>query len=118
MPWLWYVGPLAAIALYALIAFWPTRRQNWRGIQLQRWVEEFLGPLTKVETKFRADQGYRGSSSKKVKTLNKSRRLRRLPPSAELMAEAAGAGSSLGDIVLVPKLAYLTLRSAGWNRVK
>ena len=41
--------------------------------------------------------------------------MRRLPPSAELMAEAAGAGSSLGDIVLVPKLAYLTLRSAGWN---
>lgn len=110
MRWLWYVGPIVVAVVYALVAFWPTRRAQRRTAELKRWVEEFLGPLTPARKKSKKKR-----SARDLARLTRSRFLGRLPRAFDDLLEAAGPGSSVANIVLVPKLAYLAMRGA--NRV-
>lgn len=114
MKWLWWVGPIVAALVYGLVAFWPTRRERWRQAELHRWVERFLGPLPGKKEPRVKRAPYRGKM-REVDDNALKRLLGRLPGAFESVLETVGLGGVVGNVVLVPKLAYLASRRA--NRV-
>jgi uncharacterized RDD family membrane protein YckC len=119
MRWLWYVGPILIAVVYLWTALWPTPRERWRVAELRRWVEDFLGPLPKARLAgASADEPggpYRaGTKSARAKPTRayEERTVGRLPQAFEALVEQAGAGTVASNVVLLPKLAYLAVRSA------
>jgi hypothetical protein len=93
MNWLWFAGPLTALVVYFCISLWPSAEEKRMLREVGRWLDEFLGPLP-------------------VGKKTRSRRVRRLPAGFDGLIEDAGGGARVTDAVLVPKLAYLSVRAA------
>jgi len=91
--WLWDVVPVVALLVYLATTLRLDREEARRRKEVRRWTDEVLGP---VETR---------------KGL-KSRRVKALPSVFNPLLEAVGAGERVSDIVLVPKLAYMAVRSS------
>ena len=112
MRWLWYVGPIVIAIVYLWTALLPTRRDRWRKAELRRWVTEMLGPPPVDRPR---EPGYRPPgepAEQQPSPATRDRFIGRLPASFDPIADEAGLGSSLANVTLVPKLAYLTARSA------
>ncbi len=92
MKWLWFVGPLLILATYLAVVLTSTREDARRKVELNRWIDELLGPLL-------------------VGKKQLSRRVRALPRELEWASRTAGGGARVADIVLVPQLAYLAVRA-------
>ncbi len=99
MRWLWWIGPIAVAVVYVVTALWPTRRARRRRLALHRWLDDYLGPLEHKQP--RGKQGR-----------ERSRLVGRLPERFEAMVDKAGGGAAVGQVVLVPKLAYLAMCAA------
>jgi uncharacterized RDD family membrane protein YckC len=93
MRWLWFVGPFLVLCTYLAIVLTSTREDARRKRELNKWIDELLGPLLEKKKKL-------------------SRRVRALPPAFERMAEAAGGGARVADVVLVPQFSYVAVRAA------
>ena len=118
MRWLWYVGPVLVVLVYLWSALWPTRRDRWRKAELRRWVDDFLGSLPKARPDENAS-GERGGPYRAAAERSSAgrdayaeRAVVRLPQAFHALVEQAGAGDVVGNVELVPKLAYLALRAA------
>ncbi len=94
MKWLWFAGPLSVILVALFLSLWPPAEERRLRRAVQRWLDEFLGPVRTAKGKA------------------KSRRVRRLPPLFDDLVDRAGGGTRVTDVVLVPKLAYAAVRLA------
>ncbi|MBW2454808.1 MAG: RDD family protein [Deltaproteobacteria bacterium] len=94
MKWLWFAGPLAVILVALFLNVWPPAEERRLRRAVERWIDEFLGPVRTAKGKA------------------KSRRVRRLPALFDHLIDRAGGGTRLTDVVLVPKLAYAAVRLA------
>ncbi len=92
MSWLWFMGPLMLLATYLSVVLSGTTEDARRRLQLNRWVDEFLGGLYDRDKKLL------------------SRRVRALPNALLPLVDEAGGGARIADIVLVPQQAYLAVR--------
>jgi uncharacterized RDD family membrane protein YckC len=95
MSWLWFAGPLVVIVIYLAMSFWPPAEEKRLHREINRWVDEYLGPLPSAG-----------------KNQARSRRVRALAEPFEAMVRAAGGGARVADIVLIPKRAYLAVRAS------
>ncbi len=93
MKWLWFIGPLTVLFVAVLGGLFPSREERRLRKELQRWLDELLGPL-KV--------------GKKIKT----RRVRRVPPQFNRLLQDAGGGARVADVVLLSGVAYVAVRVA------
>lgn len=109
MRWLWYVGPIVVAIVYLWTALVPTRRERWRLRELRRWVKDFLGPLPSDAPAGKTKRPELAAPAAP------SRLVGRLPPAFDELLERVGLGRTVGNVTLVPKLAYLAVRGA--NRV-
>jgi len=91
MPWLWFVGPLVFFLISLLVGIFPTTEQRHIRRNIERWIDELLGPL-------------------RTKKGSRSRRVKQAPAIFNPLLERIGGGSRLTDIVLVPKNAYVVVR--------
>jgi uncharacterized RDD family membrane protein YckC len=112
MRWLWYVGPVVIAIVYLWTALLPTRRDRWRKAELRRWVADMLGPLPLGRPREPVYRRPGAAEDGSLAGATQSRFLGRLPASFEPMADEAGLGSIVDIVTLVPKLAYLNVRSA------
>ena len=99
MKWLWFVGPLVVLLVAWLVGLQPTAEERRLRRIVQRWLEEYLGPL-------------RSPSSMRRTGKVKSRRVRQLPTIFRRVLDLVGGGVRMTDAVLVPKLAYVAVRLA------
>ncbi|MSP26754.1 MAG: hypothetical protein EXR75_16750 [Myxococcales bacterium] len=93
MKWLWFAGPLVFLAVFLAVVLSTTKEDERRRAELERWLEELLGP-------------YR-EAGRLV-----TRRVRALPSAFTELVARAGGGARVCDVMLVPKLAYVAVRAA------
>jgi uncharacterized RDD family membrane protein YckC len=91
MEWLWFGAPLLTMFVAIIVSLWPSTEERRLREAVARWLDELLGPLPKS---------------------NKGRRVRGLPPGFDTLVAAAGGGTRVTDVVLVPKVAYAAVRVA------
>ncbi len=92
MMWLWLIGPLVVLLGFLVLTFGETNEEKRRKAEVLRWIDELLGPIK------------RGKKTR-------SRRVRSLPAALSQAVKQAGGGARITDLVLVPKHAYVAVRS-------
>ena len=93
MRWLWFVAP-AAVALAALLlSLTLTPEEQRLRAALAHWMKHMAGPLRFADK-------------------TRTRALKRLSPAFEKVVALVGGGVNIGNAVLVPKQAYLSVRAA------
>lgn len=103
---MWYVGPIAILAIYAL----TNVRDKRRDAEVERWRTE-VWPSREGEVVSASD--YRGKP--KVKPAPKgpaAKAIAAIPAALHRMVDLAGGGQRIGFFELVPKLAYLAAMGA------